>query len=286
MVDTDSSTVPSTRQNSFISLPSRTTSFSSFSSKESGPDSSVRENDFQSPSISSTQRVYPRLPYDSPVDEPSVFRDSPSTDGTSKTRTRREAISLSPSPRPSFAPTQYNDEPRTSTRQPPTPPALNSGPSRPTLLVPKISPTITPRGPPQKAASLPTISNNDIRAPVKLLSIPAALGSEEEKRVLNPAFPADLDFLKKMELSDAHHIIAHDKRVQGEMDLRRNSWGVQYEIARGVSKGDFTWSDVTPEKLDLLTGSNAEAAPKVYDVILGRQPSTRVVNKEHWSVTT
>lgn len=98
----------------------------------------------------------------------------------------------------------------------------------------------------------------------------------------NPAFPADLDFLKKMELSNAHHIIAHDKRVQAEMDLRRNSWGVQYEIARGVSKGDFTWSDVTSDKLDQLTGPNAEAAPKVYDVILGRQPSARVVNKEHW----
>ena len=103
--------------------------------------------------------------------------------------------------------------------------------------------------------------------------------------MLDPYFPADLDFLKKMELSNAHHIIAHDKKVQGEMDLRRNSWGVQYEIARGVSKGDFAWSDVTSEKLDLLTGSNAEAAPKVYDVILGRQPSARVVNKEHWSVT-
>lgn len=83
-----------------------------------------------------------------------------------------------------------------------------------------------------------------------------------------------------------HHIIAHDSRVQAEMDLRKNSWGVQYEIARGVSNGHFTWSDVTPEKLDLLKGPTAEAAPKVYDVILGRQSFTRLVNKEHWSVAT
>lgn len=69
-------------------------------------------------------------------------------------------------------------------------------------------------------------------------------------------------------------IIAHSVEVQKQMDARHISWGVQYEIARGVSCGGWKWSDVTPDKLDKLRGTAAEAAPKVRQTILSLADSS------------
>ena len=67
------------------------------------------------------------------------------------------------------------------------------------------------------------------------------------------------------------------------MDIRQLSWGVQFEIARGVSQGIWQWADVTPIKLDHLKGTNAEAASRVRGVILDLlPPSSRLISKEHW----
>ena len=44
-------------------------------------------------------------------------------------------------------------------------------------------------------------------------------------------------------------MIAHDSEVQRNMDLHRLSWGVQYEIARGVSDGRWTWAHVSRDKI-------------------------------------
>lgn len=65
------------------------------------------------------------------------------------------------------------------------------------------------------------------------------------------------------------HLISHCDRAQHEMDQRKIAWGVQYEIARGVTCGSWSWGDVTAEKLNLLRGSNTEAAPKVSTILLG-----------------
>lgn len=78
-------------------------------------------------------------------------------------------------------------------------------------------------------------------------------------------------------------MIAHDQAVQSQIERRHLSWGVQYEIARGVSKGMWQWADVTDEKLNQLRGSNVDAAPSVVDIMLDRKNSNQgVVNKEHW----
>ena len=69
------------------------------------------------------------------------------------------------------------------------------------------------------------------------------------------------------------HIISHSPRVQGELDRLGIPWGAQYELARGESRGRWAWDDVTSAKLKSLVGLNAEAAPKVTDLMLGTQRS-------------
>ena len=51
------------------------------------------------------------------------------------------------------------------------------------------------------------------------------------------------------------------------MERRKISWGVQYELARGVLAEKWKWEDVTDRVLDRLQGSNAVAAPKVRSVM-------------------
>ncbi|KAI9445364.1 RNA dependent RNA polymerase-domain-containing protein [Lactarius indigo] len=46
------------------------------------------------------------------------------------------------------------------------------------------------------------------------------------------------------------------------MEHRKISWGVQYELARGVLAERWKWEDVTDEVLKCLQGSNAVAAPR------------------------
>jgi hypothetical protein len=66
----------------------------------------------------------------------------------------------------------------------------------------------------------------------------------------------------------AYNIIAHDNDVQKLFDSLRITYGVQYELARGVSNNWWKWSDVTRDKLRSLTGDNASAAHKVVSVML------------------
>lgn len=95
----------------------------------------------------------------------------------------------------------------------------------------------------------------------------------ERGRVSSDSIPS-FDFLFKLSESKGFSVIAHNTIVQAEMDKRELALGVQYEIARGVTKGTWTWDLVTPEKLDELKGSNANAAPKVADVIHCRKVSS------------
>ena len=61
-------------------------------------------------------------------------------------------------------------------------------------------------------------------------------------------------------------IIAHDTGVQQLLDKAKVSWGVQYELARGVSKGLYRWSDVEL-KIQALVGSNKEIGHKVQSIM-------------------
>lgn len=82
-------------------------------------------------------------------------------------------------------------------------------------------------------------------------------------------------------------VVAFDDKVQTMMDDKQISWGVQWELARGVSGRDnlgqlqswWRWSDVTRERLDKLKGRNIDAAWKVRYIMrdeeLPRSPATR-----------
>ena len=65
-------------------------------------------------------------------------------------------------------------------------------------------------------------------------------------------------------------IIAHDKATQDLLDQYQISWGTQYELARGVSLGSWSWEDVKAKIRDLI-GNNAHPACKVQTVMRGKQ---------------
>ncbi|KAI0684509.1 RNA dependent RNA polymerase-domain-containing protein [Cytidiella melzeri] len=80
-----------------------------------------------------------------------------------------------------------------------------------------------------------------------------------------------------LELSnDGYVIIAHDTAAQELMDNLKLSWGTQYELARGVTKGWWQWADVDAEKLRKLVSmdnNSKKMAPSyVIDVMLDRKP--------------
>ena len=195
------------------------------------------------------------------IDESSVSRESPATYKLIRITTCKEAAS--PHVTSSSQPIWYNDVPSLPPSQPPPASAPIAGPSRIILVVPsKIPPTTRT---PHQSTLIPTVTDYHPRALAKLHSVPAILKLGDDVWVLDPTFPADINFIKKMEQSITHHIIAHN-------------------TAHGISKGDSTWVNAALEKLEMLTGSNTTAAPKVCDVTWGWQPSARVVNEEHWWV--
>lgn len=61
--------------------------------------------------------------------------------------------------------------------------------------------------------------------------------------------------------------VCHSENVQRLMERRRISWGVQYELARGILAERWKWEDITDGVLERLEGPNAVAAPKVRSVM-------------------
>jgi hypothetical protein len=72
-------------------------------------------------------------------------------------------------------------------------------------------------------------------------------------------------------------IICHSKTVQERMEQLKISWGVQYELARGVLAERWTWDDITDNVLRQLRGSNAQAASRVSAVVSGTIGGTSTV---------
>ena len=64
-------------------------------------------------------------------------------------------------------------------------------------------------------------------------------------------------------------LLVHNEEAQARMDDLRLPWGVQYELARGVGNGWWTWDQVVRADLNRLKGPNNNAAARVAQVILG-----------------
>ncbi|KAG2369519.1 RNA dependent RNA polymerase-domain-containing protein [Suillus spraguei] len=61
--------------------------------------------------------------------------------------------------------------------------------------------------------------------------------------------------------------IAHCERTQIVFNQQQLAWGTIYELARGVTRGMWTFEDMTEHRLRQLKGSNVQAAWKVAAVI-------------------
>ncbi|KAI0348335.1 hypothetical protein BDW22DRAFT_1350519 [Trametopsis cervina] len=83
--------------------------------------------------------------------------------------------------------------------------------------------------------------------------------------------------------SSGYTIIAHDRRAQSLMDGLDIAWGTQYEIARGVTDGRWTWADVTTAKLNQLCGDNEDTAYRVPSVLVSNTEPSRDVTKRLWA---
>ena len=217
------------------------------------------------PTLATTQRIYPTI-----IDEESVFRASSDKipDGasistglsrvtTSKAPSRKMDSTPSSRPQPSASTSLpvLNHQAKTSLLDHETPVGTTSLP----LGVPAPSP--------DRSHAPPSTSGPPLyrRADVQLA--PGEY-STSTKPPLEPAV-LDLSFLDVVSGGDLPvYIVAHDCEVQKLMDARRICWGAQWNIALGVSNGLWDWSDITASKLDLLQGSNVEAAWKVSSVIL------------------
>ena len=79
-------------------------------------------------------------------------------------------------------------------------------------------------------------------------------------------------------------IIAHDATVQRLFDENHLAWGTVYEIARGITKGQWTWAAVTREKVEQLRGTNARAAHQVAAAMQGREVPRVAAAAELWCV--
>ncbi|KAG1886291.1 RNA dependent RNA polymerase-domain-containing protein [Suillus subluteus] len=82
------------------------------------------------------------------------------------------------------------------------------------------------------------------------------------------------------ELNIVH--IAHCEKTQGVLDRHKLAWGTIFELARGVTRGMWTFQDMTEHRLQKLEGSNAQSAWKVATVMADKVPSATGAPSELW----
>jgi hypothetical protein len=76
--------------------------------------------------------------------------------------------------------------------------------------------------------------------------------------------------------------IAHSDKAQMALERHKLAWGTLYELARGVTRGLWTFEDMTDDRLGKLNGSNADAAWKVAAVMKNKDPSMMRAPSELW----
>jgi RNA-dependent RNA polymerase len=80
---------------------------------------------------------------------------------------------------------------------------------------------------------------------------------------------------------DIRHI-AHCEKTQIVLDRHELAWGTIFELARGVTRGMWTFQDMTEHRLQKLKGSNAQSAWKVATVMADKVPSAMGAPSELW----
>ncbi|KAG2153597.1 RNA dependent RNA polymerase-domain-containing protein [Suillus bovinus] len=96
-------------------------------------------------------------------------------------------------------------------------------------------------------------------------------GGKSQKR-RSPEFGVELDIV----------YIAHCEKAQIVLDRYKLAWGTIFELARGVTRGIWTFQDMTEHRLRKLEGSNAQSAWKVATVMADKEPSAMGAPSELW----
>lgn len=96
--------------------------------------------------------------------------------------------------------------------------------------------------------------------------------------------PPELPPLLSGKIALPRRTICHSKIVQERMEQLKISWGVQYELARGVLSDKWTWNDITDSVLRQLRGSN-QAASRVTAVVSGTIAGTGILPPTESSTT-
>ncbi|KAG1747654.1 RNA dependent RNA polymerase-domain-containing protein [Suillus lakei] len=88
----------------------------------------------------------------------------------------------------------------------------------------------------------------------------------------SPEFGVELDIVH----------IAHCEKAQIVLDRHELAWGTIFELARGVTRGMWTFQDMTEDRLQMLKGSNGQSAWKVAVVMRDKVPSAVGAPSELW----
>jgi RNA-dependent RNA polymerase len=238
VVNTDTeSSLPSTRQNSLLSFPESTnTSMTSIWSDVSAPSSRKRSIEYPDASAPSTS--------------PKIRRTTEGPQRAGPPTISRAATFPTIKPQSMYPPLDEESVFRVISEKPATaksPSPQTSGPAMPYASSSKTSSVTTP----------PSVISKSLPSTPAVILNPRDSSSDSISCEISKHF----NFVNVAQ--STFYLIAHDGNIQKLMDDKRLSRGVQFEIARGESQGIWQWRDVTPEKLHLLGGSNAESAWKV-----------------------
>ncbi|TFK42152.1 RNA dependent RNA polymerase-domain-containing protein [Crucibulum laeve] len=160
--------------------------------------------------------------------------------------------------------------------QPPKPAVVDDIFNSTSSAIPKQQQFLVPKSPsPSSAAGkLPARTLATPRRFIRSNTMP------ELGKPVNPPAPLttslSLNSMSQFDIGTDHlepFIIAHHNKVQQVMDGKRIAWGVQYELARGVTLGAWDWEQIR-QKVNELRGTNAEAAYRVRSVMFGKSSVT------------
>ncbi len=147
--------------------------------------------------------------------------------------------------------------------------------------------------PPHKKPETPTMSriSSSFASKVGLRTPASARRLDDIRRALETSTPSGgactstpSGAVYNSTPSGAVCVIAHSAKAQEHFDRLSISWAVQYEIARAVSLGWWTWEEVTLEKLKLLQDPTNTAAARVSQVIRGAGNVVSPMDMAMWYV--
>jgi len=131
--------------------------------------------------------------------------------------------------------------------------------------------TFLPKPNTQPPSDAPTSTTPPLPVAITPLVMPATGIPESVSEFCKKPLGTELD----------SHIIAHCPTTQTMFEDLNIAWGTQYELARGVTHGTWTWEQVR-EQVPKLTGSNTTAAYKVRAVMRGQAVPAQKKNFAVW----